>query len=524
MAESKVFAFVFGMASGHINPSLPLARRLVSQGHKVHYLSREQMRPAIEDTGATYWSEIEEEHELYHGREVDLMGAMLALKKEAGAESDPLMVGFMKVGPKSLELQLPGCIRWLQKINPSAVVYCPMLNQDAGYASHVLQLPSVALLTTAGPGSMALAMQFFLAGLDPKEVVEQARAHEPVLQSIRHIKDTYGIELDIFSGLETFGYLPILKKADLVMMTTTEDLQDPASPELMERYEKDGVSFVGVGPLLDQKGARRAAGHKFEHEASSKPSTQKVDILKQVHEAKEVGRPVIFASMGTVITGDSDDFGWNVKPQQSSGRQGLTGKQLCQSAFSAVFDAFGAEKVDAKTPLIVLATGPQPDALENLQVPCNALCVPEVPQVDLLRTGVDLFLTHFGQNSFMESLSLGVPMVGCPGVADQPANAQKAQAMGVALQVDRPVPADGEEEAAMVQYRKDVTEALRRVFDEPQFRQRATEVSQGIREAGGVSRATEILLVVAHMVKSGPSLPKLLGHHDDLRKSMKVAC
>ena len=256
MPESKVFAFVFGMASGHINPSLPLARRLVSQGHKVHYLSREQMRPAIEDTGATYWSEIEEEHELYHGREVDLMGAMLALKKEAGAESDPLMVGFMKVGPKSLELQLPGCIRWLQKINPSAVVYCPMLNQDAGYASHVLQLPSVALLTTAGPGSMALAMQFFLAGQDPKEVVEQARAHEPVLQSIRHIKDTYGIELDIFSGLETFGYLPILKKADLVMMTTTEDLQDPASPELMERYEKDGVSFVGVGPLLDQKGGQ----------------------------------------------------------------------------------------------------------------------------------------------------------------------------------------------------------------------------------------------------------------------------
>ena len=73
--------------------------------------------------------------------------------------------------------------------------------------------------------------------------------------------------------------------------------------------------------------------------------------------------------MGTVITGDSDDFGWNVKPQQSSGRQGLTGKQLCQSAFSAVFDASGAEKVDAKTPLIVLATSPQPDALENLQVP-----------------------------------------------------------------------------------------------------------------------------------------------------------
>ena len=29
---------VFGMASGHINPSLPLARRLVSEGHKVRVI------------------------------------------------------------------------------------------------------------------------------------------------------------------------------------------------------------------------------------------------------------------------------------------------------------------------------------------------------------------------------------------------------------------------------------------------------------------------------------------------------
>ena len=57
--ESKTFAFAFGMASGHINPSLPLARRLVALGHKVHYLSREQMRSAIEDTGASFWNELE---------------------------------------------------------------------------------------------------------------------------------------------------------------------------------------------------------------------------------------------------------------------------------------------------------------------------------------------------------------------------------------------------------------------------------------------------------------------------------
>ena len=35
----------------------------------------------------------------------------------------------------------------------------------------------------------------------------------------------------------------------------------------------------------------------------------------------------------------------------------------------------------------------------------------ELRQVDLLRLGVDVFLTHGGQNSFMEALSTGVPMV-----------------------------------------------------------------------------------------------------------------
>lgn len=101
-------------------------------------------------------------------------------------------------------------------------------------------------------------------------------------------------------------------------------------------------------------------------------------------------------------------------------------------------------------------------------------------------------------------------MVGCPGCADQPANAQKAQAMGVALQVDRPVPEDGEETAAMEQYRKEVALTLQRVFREARFKERAEEVSRGIKEAGGVPRATEILLEVASLTK----FPSLLTSKD----------
>ena len=70
--------------------------------------------------------------------------------------------------------------------------------------------------------------------------------------------------------------------------------------------------------------------------------------------------------------------------------------------FSVFCKALGSDAPDA--PLLLISLGPQSDALENLQVPKNALCLPVMPQVDLLKSGVDLFLTHGGQNSFMESL------------------------------------------------------------------------------------------------------------------------
>ena len=57
--SSRSFAFIFPLASGHINPSLAIARSLVQQGHDVHYLCREQMREAIQDTGAVFHSDIE---------------------------------------------------------------------------------------------------------------------------------------------------------------------------------------------------------------------------------------------------------------------------------------------------------------------------------------------------------------------------------------------------------------------------------------------------------------------------------
>ena len=46
-------------------------------------------------------------------------------------------------------------------------------------------------------------------------------------------------------------------------------------------------------------------------------------------------------------------------------------------------------------------------------------------QVDILRAGVAVFVTHGGQNSFMEALAQATPLVMCPTAGDQFDNARQ---------------------------------------------------------------------------------------------------
>jgi UDP:flavonoid glycosyltransferase YjiC (YdhE family) len=139
--------------------------------------------------------------------------------------------------------------------------------------------------------------------------------------------------------------------------------------------------------------------------------------------------------------------------------------------------------------------------------------MPALQQVDILKAGVDLFLTHGGQNSFTEALSEGVPLVVCPGFGDQPVNARKAVDLGVGLQVERPVPADGQESQAAWTYRSSVCAALQEVFSERSFAVSASGCSERLRAAGGVSRAVQRILDLAAgatVIDACATLPTLL--------------
>merc|ERR1712151_1466271 len=119
--------------------------------------------------------------------------------------------------------------------------------------------------------------------------------------------------------------------------------------------------------------------------------------------------------------------------------------------------------------------------------------------VDVLKAGVDVFLTHGGQNSFSEAMSQATPVGVCPGFGDQKVNSRKAVDLGVGMKVDRPDPDAGSEAAAVAAYKEDVCNALKMVLAKSTFRTNAESCRERLKQAGGVPHAIEVVLAQAQM-------------------------
>lgn len=505
--SAKRILFVFPSYVGHVNPSLPIARSLVRLGHEVHYMGRESMRAPIEDTGANFYSDVHHQPELYTGREPHEFAALKSMQKEHHIEDDSLVMAHAKLSNVMLELQLPGMLRFAKQLKPHVVVYCPMVNREAAVAAKLLGIPSVALITHAGPGSFETLTQQFLSELrmTGDDMAKVAAEFEPHCLATERMKETHGLELDattIGSALRPLGKISTLANST-ALVTTSEDLADRMTPDLAKSYHEDFSAFAYVGPLLDQEGAIRAGAS-----APQNGNGAIEEVVQKVRDARIAGRKVVLVSMGTVLTSDDPFLGWNGRLSGEDGRpRGLTGRELSQTAWAGAFDAFGSDGTDDGA-LIVVSVGKRPDALQGVQVPPNAMCLPGVPQVDILKAGVDVFLTHGGQNSFSEAMSQATPVVICPGFGDQKVNSRKAVDLGVGLKADRPDPDLGTEAEAMVSYRNDVRHAILEVIANPQvYRKNAQRCCKNLEQAGGVPRAVEVVLaqveVTAPVARAG---------------------
>lgn len=130
---------------------------------------------------------------------------------------------------------------------------------------------------------------------------------------------------------------------------------------------------------------------------------------------------------------------------------------------------------------------------ELLRVPGSPLVVPYCPQLELLKRAT-VTISHGGNNTAMESLGNGVPLIVIPFSADQLAVGARLRRSGA-----------GE----MIPLRKLEPNYLRsvieRVLRTSSYRNRAVALRQSIRNAGGVVRAVDLILENIGNDVPGPS-------------------
>ncbi len=146
--------------------------------------------------------------------------------------------------------------------------------------------------------------------------------------------------------------------------------------------------------------------------------------------------------------------------------------------YSTVIEALGDDGTAAPPrPQVILVA---PDHLVRAAPP-NLIVRPFVPQLALL-PHVHAVVCHAGHNTVCESLAQGLPLVVLPIKDDQPVVAQQVVDAGAGLRLKfgrvRP---------------DELREAVRRVLEEPSFRDAAQRIQRSFTAAGGARSAADLL-------------------------------
>jgi len=153
--------------------------------------------------------------------------------------------------------------------------------------------------------------------------------------------------------------------------------------------------------------------------------------VQELEAAKARGAKIVYCALGTMALANRWDLDLGA---ESSGNlpKGTTGKAFCQQLWSVLLEAL---ELLGPGFHCVISVGSQPDALDFLPdglgaLPANVTLRTSVPQVEMLHSYADAFISHAGFNSLQESVLEGVPILAVPQAVDQPANARLAEASG----------------------------------------------------------------------------------------------
>jgi len=163
------------------------------------------------------------------------------------------------------------------------------------------------------------------------------------------------------------------------------------------------------------------------------------------------GRPLIYASMGTLQIGS-------------------------QATFRLIAEACAG--LDAQ---LVISLGGRLDPASLGKLAGDPLVVSYAPQLEILKRSA-MVITHAGLNTVLESLSEGLPLVAVPHVHDQPGVAARAKARGACVVVPR-------QKLTAARLRK----AVKLVLQDASYREAAQALQRNMLQMDGLGSAADLI-------------------------------
>jgi MGT family glycosyltransferase len=164
------------------------------------------------------------------------------------------------------------------------------------------------------------------------------------------------------------------------------------------------------------------------------------------------GKPLIYASLGTLVNGLDDVYIHILKAVEPMG--------------------------DVQ---VVLAVGKNISPVNLGPIPPNAIVVRSAPQIELLKRAA-LCITHAGLNTALESLAQGVPMVAIPIGYDQPGTAARIAHHGTGEFIELDELTTGR-----------LRGSIEKVLQDPRYRERADYFQKVISKTRGLDVAAKII-------------------------------